>query len=553
MGRISMKKALSFLLTSIILVVISFQISNSNENKVMAENSVNDFIKGADISTLDQLESQGAKFYENGVEKDVMQILKDHGINYIRLRLWNDPYDMYGNPYGAGNTDLDTVISLAKRAQHLDMKFLLDFHYSDFWADPGKQNKPKAWENLTFNDLETELYNYTKDVMNQLTLEGVIPDMVQIGNELNSGMLWPDGKSWGEGGGEFDRLATLLKAGIDGVKDSNAGNNIEIMLHLADGGDNDVFRWWFDEITSRNVDFDVIGVSYYPYWHGSLNDLQYNLDNISQHYNKDVIVVETAYGQTIANGDALENAFTAVEEQIAGYPATVQGQKDYLRDLINVISNVPENKGAGMFYWEPAWIPIDGAGWATQSGMAYIDEYTVEGNEWENQALFDFNGNVLDSLNVFNEPIYYNQVKNYSFELDGATQTPSYWERWSKTGDYSPIKVEMPGYNSEFKLSHWSNIDYEVSSYQQLDSLENGFYTLSAWILNSGGQKNATMYAKKQDGTEWNVNLSTENEWTKVTIHNIEVTNGFLEVGFWSNAYAYNWINVDNVQLYQQN
>lgn len=548
-----MKKALSFLLTSIILVVISFQISNSNENKVMAENSVNDFIKGADISTLDQLESQGAKFYENGVEKDVMQILKDHGINYIRLRLWNDPYDMYGNPYGAGNTDLDTVISLAKRAQHLDMKFLLDFHYSDFWADPGKQNKPKAWENLTFNDLETELYNYTKDVMNQLTLEGVIPDMVQIGNELNSGMLWPDGKSWGEGGGEFDRLATLLKAGIDGVKDSNAGNNIEIMLHLADGGDNDVFRWWFDEITSRNVDFDVIGVSYYPYWHGSLNDLQYNLDNISQHYNKDVIVVETAYGHTTANGDALENAFTAVEEQIAGYPATVQGQKDYLRDLINVISNVPENKGAGMFYWEPAWIPIDGAGWATQAGMSYINEYTVEGNEWENQALFDFNGNALASLDVFNEQVHYNKIKNHNFELDGATQAPSYWERWSRTGDYSPIKVENPGYNSEFKLTHWSDVDYEVSTYQQVESLENGIYSLSAWILNSGGQKNATMYAKIQNGIEWYVDLPTANEWTKVTIHNIEVTNGFLEVGFWSNAYANNWINVDNVQLYKQN
>lgn len=547
-----MKKVLQFVLISII-VSVGIQVSISDAGKVVAEYSENEFIKGADISTLNQLETLGTKFYENGIEKDAMRILKDHGINFIRLRLWNDPYDPYGNSYGAGNTDLDTVISLAKRAKHLDMKLLLDFHYSDFWADPGKQNKPKAWENLSFNDMENELYNYTKHVMNQLAIEGVTPDIVQIGNELNSGMLWPDGKSWGEGGGEFDRLATLLKAGINGVKDSNAGNNIDIMLHLADGGNNDTFRWWFDEITSRNVEFDVIGVSYYPYWHGTLDDLQYNLDHVSHHYNKDVIVVETAYGYTTANADALENAFTGIEEQIAGYPATVQGQKDYLRDLINVISNVPENKGVGMFYWEPAWIPVDGAGWATQSGMAYIDEYTVEGNEWENQALFDFNGNVLDSLNVFNEPIYYNQVKNYSFELDGATQTPSYWERWSKTGDYSPIKVEMPGYNSEFKLSHWSNIDYEVSSYQQLDSLENGFYTLSAWILNSGGQKNATMYAKKQDGTEWDINLPTAHEWTKVTIRNIEVTDGFLEIGFWSNAYANDWINVDNVQLYKQN
>lgn len=552
-----MKKIVSSLLTSIILVVMSIQIINMDNNKVMAENSTNglsDFIKGADISTLHQLESEGARFYENGVEKDAMKILKDNGINYIRLRLWNDPYDMYGNPYGAGNTDLDTVISLAKRAKNLDMKFLLDFHYSDFWADPGKQNKPKAWENLTFDDMENELYNYTKDVMNQLTIEGVIPDMVQIGNELNSGMLWPDGKSWGEGGGEFDRLASLLEAGVNGVKDSNAGNNdIEIMLHLADGGDHDTFRWWFDEIISRNVDFDVIGVSYYPYWHGDLEDLQFNLDNISQHYNKEVIVVETAYGHTTVNGDALENAFTELEEQVAGYPATAEGQKDYLKDLMNVISNVPENKGAGMFYWEPAWIPVNGAGWATQAGMNYINEYTVEGNEWENQALFDFNGNALSSLIAFREPIHENKVKNHDFELDEATQVPSYWQRWSRNGDYSPIKVEALGYNSPFKLTHWSNVDYEVSTYQQIESLENGFYSLSAWILNSGGQKNATMYGKLQNGTEWNVNLPAINEWTKVTINNIEVTDGFLEVGFWSNAFANNWLNVDNVQLYKQN
>lgn len=227
--------------------------------------------------------------------------------------------------------------------------------------------------------------------------------------------------------------------------------------------------------------------------------MQYNLDDISQHYNKDVIVVETAYGHTTANGDALENAFTSVEEQIAGYSATVQGQKDYLRDLINVISNVPGNKGAGMFYWEPAWIPISGAGWETQAGMNYINEYTVEGNEWENQALFDFNGNALASLDVFNEPVNDNKIKNHSFELDGATQASSHWQRWSRTGDYSPIKVEAPGYDGDFKLTHWSNIDYEVSTYQQVGSLENGYYSLSAWILNSGGQKNATMYAKLQN------------------------------------------------------
>lgn len=263
--------------------------------------------------------------------------------------------------------------------------------------------------------------------------------------------------------------------------------------------------------------------------------------------------METAYGHTTENGDVLKNAFTKIEEQVAGYPATEQGQKDYLRDLINVISNVPEAKGMGMFYWEPTWIPVDGAGWATQAGMNYINEYTVEGNEWENQALFDFNGNALSSLDVFRDTVSRNEVKNHSFELDGATQVPSHWQRWSRNGDYSPIKIESPGYNSDFKLTHWDNQDYEVSTYQLVDNLENGLYSLSAWILNSGGQNNATMYAKVQNGDEWNVHLPAVTEWTKVNVSNVEVTNGFLEIGFWSEAFANNWINVDDVQLYKQN
>lgn len=551
-----MHRRILVLIPIFMLIFLSMSTAFVSNNKVDAQPSLNiedDFIKGADISTLEQLESKGARFYVNGVEKDLLEILKENGVNYIRLRLWNDPYDTNGNDYGAGNADIETVISLAKRAKNLDMKFLLDFHYSDFWADPGKQYKPKAWENLSFNELENAVYEYTKEILNQLVDEGISPDMVQIGNELNSGMLWPDGKSWGEGGGEFDRLASLLKAGINGVSDSYASNEVKIMLHLADGGDNSLFRWWFDEIIARNVEFDVIGASYYPYWHGNLNDLQTNLDDISQRYDKEVIVVETAYGHTTENGDALENAFTEVEEQIAGYPASEVGQKEFLTDLISVIKNVPQNKGLGMFYWEPAWIPVDGAGWATQAGMSYINEYTVEGNEWENQALFDFKGNALTSLNAFKKVQRLNQIKNYSFELDGATQNPSNWDNWSRNGDYSPIKVESPGYDGEYKLTHWSDVDYEVSTYQQVENLENGIYSLSAWILNSGGQKNTQMYAKVPNEFEWNIDLPVTNKWTKIIIENIEVTNGFLEIGFWSEAYAYNWINIDNVQLYKQN
>ncbi|MDA7026762.1 glycosyl hydrolase 53 family protein [Bacillus sp. CLL-7-23] len=357
------------------------------------------FISGADISTLADMEKSGANYYVNGKRKDALQILKGSGVNYIRLRIWNHPYDRLGNSYGAGTNDLSTTINLAKRAKKLGMKVLLDFHYSDFWVDPGKQNMPKAWKNKSFPELTNTLYDYTKDVLNNLKRQNAYPDMVQIGNELNSGMLWPYGKSWGEGGGEFDRLSTFLKSGIKAVKDTQMSHT-PIMLHLADGGNHDVFKWWFDEITKRNVDFDMIGISYYPYWHGSLQNLQHNMNTISSRYNKDVIVVETAYGHTTGNADHKKNAFGEKEAQIGGYPATSEGQKDYLLDLITSIKQVPNNKGKGFFYWEPLWYNGN-VSWATQAGMGYLNVKDETGNEWDNQALFDFNGHALPGLQSF--------------------------------------------------------------------------------------------------------------------------------------------------------
>lgn len=360
-----------------------------------------DFIKGADISTLYELEKAGAKFYENGNAKDAFSILKKNGINYIRLRIWNDPYDKNGNAYGAGTNDLEKTIALAKRAKKAGMKVLLDFHYSDFWVDPGKQNLPKAWKDKSFEELTDAVYDYTSDVLTAMKKKDVYPDMVQIGNELNSGMLWPYGKSWGEGGGEFDRLATLLKAGIKAVHDTEGNKDTKVMLHLAEGGKYETFKWWFDEITARDVEFDIIGVSYYPFWHGTFDELQNNMDTISKRYDKEVIVVETAYGFTTENGDTKKNAFGEKEAKIGGYPATVQGQYDFLADLMNAIDKVPDEKGIGMFYWEPMWIPNEKVSWATDAGMKYLGVDSDKGNEWDNQALFDFKGNVLDSIKVF--------------------------------------------------------------------------------------------------------------------------------------------------------
>jgi len=362
-----------------------------------------DFVKGADISTLPELEKLGVKFYNADNQlQDPIAILKANGINTLRLRLWVDPYDASGKAYGGGTNDLPTTLALAKRAKAAGMQILLDFHYSDFWTDPGKQFKPKAWEKLTFPQLETRIHDYTRDTIARFKAEGVLPDIVQIGNELNGGMLWPEGKSWGQNGGEFDRLAGLLKAAISGLRENLSDpSQVKIMLHLAEGTKNDMFRWWFDEITRRQVPFDVIGLSMYTYWNGPISALKANMDDISQRYQKDVMVVEAAYAYTLKNCDSAENSFQAKEEKDGGYPATVEGQAAYLHDLMQAVLAVPNHRGKGVVYWEPTWIAVPGNTWATPEGMKYIHDEWKQGNARENQALFDCQGNVLPSIQVF--------------------------------------------------------------------------------------------------------------------------------------------------------
>ncbi|MBZ6730081.1 glycoside hydrolase family 53 protein [Klebsiella grimontii] len=363
-----------------------------------------DFIKGADISTLLDAEKHGAKFFNhNNQQQDPIAILKADGVNYVRLRLWVDPKDAQGQRYGGGDNDLAATLALAKRAKAQGMKLLLDFHYSDFWTDPGKQFKPKAWEKMDYPQLKTTIHDYTRDTVARFKQEGVLPDMVQIGNEINGGMLWPEGKSWGQGGGEFDRLAGLLNAAIDGLKENlTAGEQVKIMLHLAEGTKNDTFRWWFDEISKRNVPYDIIGLSMYTYWNGPISALKANMDDISKRYNKDVIVVEAAYAYTLENCDNAENSFQAKEEKDGGYPATIQGQYNYIHDLMQAVADVPGHRGKGIFYWEPTWIAVPGNTWATPAGMKYIHDEWKEGNARENQALFDCQGKALPSMKVFN-------------------------------------------------------------------------------------------------------------------------------------------------------
>ncbi|UJF34925.1 glycosyl hydrolase 53 family protein [Paenibacillus hexagrammi] len=353
-----------------------------------------DFIKGADVSMLKQIEISGGKFYDNGVEKDALQILKDHGVNWVRLRVWNNPVDANGKPLGGGNNDKARTIEIAKRAKDLGLKVLLDFHYSDFWADPSKQNKPAAWVGLNTEQLQQALYDYTADVVSGMRDNGAMPDMVQIGNETNSGMVWPDGQTSGSGG--YDGWANLVKQGVQAVRDNDPNNGdpalrTKIMIHLADGGDNALYRRNFDQLTARNVDFDIIGFSYYPYWHGTMQQLKANMEDIGARYHKQVLVAENAYAYTLDDADQFSNNFGPSQEQLGGYKATIQGQAQEVHDVMDTVAHV--SGGLGVFYWEPDWIPVKGAEWSSADG---------EGNGWENQAMFDFNGNALPSLDVFN-------------------------------------------------------------------------------------------------------------------------------------------------------
>ena len=365
-----------------------------------------EYIKGMDISSLDEIEQLGAKFYDNGQQKDLLEILKSYGTNYIRLRLWNDPKTTDGKPYGAGNSDYEVTLRLAKRVKAAGMKFLLDFHYSDCWADPGKQWKPKAWEGMTVEQLEQAVYNFTKEMMQNFIKEGVTPDMVQVGNELSNGLLWPEGKV-----PNYDNIARFVSAGVRAVKETSPQS--KIMLHLDNGGNNALYREWFDNYTKRGEDFDIIGLSYYPFWHGSLQDLENNMNDIAVRYGKELVIAEVSMGHTTEDYATYEKLTPEERKGMATkpelcakvpFPMTKDGQCEFMKAFLASVEQVPENKGCGFFYWEPAWLPVAGSGWATWEAIDYMHEKGPCGNEWANQALFDYDGNALPALEV---------VKNY--------------------------------------------------------------------------------------------------------------------------------------------
>ena len=363
------------------------------------------FVKGMDLSTLLELERCGAKYYDNGEERDLLAIMKSYDVDTIRIRLWNDPWSETGESYGAGENDLKTSLEIAKRVTAAGFGVLLNFHYSDFWADPGKQIKPKAWADYGVKELEQAVYDYTLESMQTFLDAGVNITMVQVGNELSNGLLWPDGKV-----PNYDNIATFVNAGIRAVRKADAA--IPVMIHLDNGGNNALYREWFDNFTKRGEDFEIIGLSYYPFWHGSLQMLNDNMNDIAERYGKDLVIAEVSMGYTMEDYKNYEKLSDedrkgyatrpALVEKIE-YPMTKQGQYDFMEDFLNRISHIKGGKGKGFFYWEPAWIPVPGSGWATPASLKYMNDPGPCGNEWANQALFDYDGNALPTLSLIRD------------------------------------------------------------------------------------------------------------------------------------------------------
>ncbi len=337
-------------------------------------------IVGDDLSFAVQEAEVGNSYRDRGVTALPERILRDHGSNYVRLRLWTDP--------PGGYSDLDSLLAMARRAKAAHLRILLDFHYSDFWADPQKQPTPAAWAGQDLPTLAQTVRTYTRDVLDHLRAQGTPASMVQIGNEIRNGMLWPTGQLDWEAGTGWDNLGTLLRAGVAGASDAR-GPRPRIMIHFDQGGDNAFSRTFFDDVVAQHVPFDVIGLSYYPFWHGTMTQLRGNVNDLAVRYDKDVMLAETQYGWTLEQGDATGNFLWEQSQVVPGYPATPGGQLSFVSDLSSILAAVPGGHGKGIFYWQPEWIP--GVGWTPG-----------EGTPNDNLTMFDFDGDALPAVQYAN-------------------------------------------------------------------------------------------------------------------------------------------------------
>ena len=421
-----------------------------------------DFILGMDASCVPSLEASGVKYYDyDGTEKDVYQILSENGVNYIRVRVWNDPFDADGNGYGGGNCDIDNAVIIGKRATQYGMKLLVDFHYSDFWADPAKQMVPKAWVGMNSTEMSSALYDYTKESLQKLVDAGVDVGMVQIGNETNGYMC--GFKGWMD-------ITNLMRAGSQAVRE--VCPEALVAVHFANPEKVTNYKNYAYYLASNQVDYDVFASSYYPFWHGTLENLAEVLNNVATTYGKKTMIAETAYVNTLEDTDFYGNSGN---DALKPYPFTEQGQANHIRALTDAAVNQMENC-IGVFYWEGTWISVGGDSWEENSvlwekyGSGWASSYSVEydpndagkyygGCAVDNQAFFDADGKVRESLKVFGLLRKGNKVPNKAdaiedvnliIDLNGDIVLPDKVNAVMLDDSKQEVSVE------------WHNVDYET-------------------------------------------------------------------------------------------
>jgi arabinogalactan endo-1,4-beta-galactosidase len=352
-----------------------------------ADRATRDWALGSDLSFTGLEDEAGTVFTDRGRALPVEKIMTRHGSNYVRLRLWVNP--------PPGYNDLQSDLELARRFHAAGLKLYLDIHYSDFWADPQHQDTPSAWAGEDLPTLAKTVTRYTRQVVGAFAAQGTPADIVSIGNEVRNGILWPVGQlnNGGDQAAAWHAFGTLLKAGVAGARAANPrGHQMRVMIHYDQGGDKAASEDFFRHVEAEGVPFDLIGLSYYSFWHGPLTALKANLDNLAQAFHKPVMIAEIQYAWTLGYGDSTNN-FVWQESQLEpGYPASPAGQLSFVNDVLSLLDQVPDGLGQGLFYWEPEWVP--GVGWEPGAGTPN-----------DNLTLFDFQGHALPSIGIFQDPV----------------------------------------------------------------------------------------------------------------------------------------------------
>ena len=505
-----------------------------------------DFIRGMDASAVLSVEKSGAKYYGyDGKEQDVFETLAESGVNYIRLRVWNDPYDENGNGYGGGDNDVATAIELGKRATQYGMKVNIDFHYSDFWADPKRQHAPKAWEGMSADEKADALYDFTKESLTQILDAGVDVGMVQVGNEINNGMS-----------GETDVPAVmgLLSAGSRAVREiaDSYGKDIQIVLHYTNIEDNEEVDTMAANLKEYGVDYDIFGLSYYPFWDGTNENMQNVAKNIMDRYGKKVVIAETSYCYTEKDGDGFGNSFDGIEDAVDGYAPTVQSQATMIRDICAAANEVGV---LGVFYWEGTWIPVGsedqdnsalwekyGSGWAS----SYSAEYDPDdaglyygGCSWDNQAMFDFTGHPLPSLNVFR---YLKDGHTVPLAVDFIPQTTVSCDVGEALTPPETVEVVYNDRSANTQVP----VSWDASQVAAIDTKKAGTYTVDG-TLSDGTAVTADVdvemvnYVKnpgfeEADRSMWEISYTGENDPTDYQEKADDADDGDFSLHFWSDS-----------------